>query len=270
MLRLPGNLHVEVHKVLRLPRNLRFQVHTVAAPATKSALRGSQSAAAALVAKSARRGSQSALVCIPQRAPTEHRACKIETRVLLACAYLVGLALERNIWTALGHPRDPGIDPFPSAFHPPVADLLRKFGARDVYLDQCQFGGPARRPTQMLVGPAPTFFQHLQQHCAHFVGHRPLIGPCSGGHYRTIPRPYAQLSAALRGTSGVSALQRRPGVAMDTPLGNLPSKVQRFLFFVEHPAGSQPPTISRRTFRFQNRVGTPSSPLVLVGGGAAR
>ena len=41
---LPRNLHFEVHQVLQLPRNLHFEVHQVLAPATKSALRGSQSA----------------------------------------------------------------------------------------------------------------------------------------------------------------------------------------------------------------------------------
>ena len=47
MLRLPRNLHIEVHKVLCLPRNLHFEGPQSAVPATKSALRGSQSAAPA-------------------------------------------------------------------------------------------------------------------------------------------------------------------------------------------------------------------------------
>ena len=47
VLRLPRNLHFEVHQVLCLPRNLHFEVHQSAVPATKSALRGSQSAAPA-------------------------------------------------------------------------------------------------------------------------------------------------------------------------------------------------------------------------------
>ena len=62
VLRLPRNLHCKVHKVLHLPRNLHFEVHqeccachkiictlrfTTAIPVTKSAHRGSQSAAPA-------------------------------------------------------------------------------------------------------------------------------------------------------------------------------------------------------------------------------
>ena len=52
-LRLPRNLHIE------LPRNLHFKVHLSAAPATKSALRGSPSAPPAT--KSALRGSPNAV-----------------------------------------------------------------------------------------------------------------------------------------------------------------------------------------------------------------
>jgi len=111
------------------------------------------------------------LTCISDRSMKEHKACETGTRIATACVYLVGLALEHFIWTALVHPQDPGLDPFPSVFHLPMADLLRKFGARDICLDQCQFGSPVRKPTQMLVRPSLDFFRHLQQRCNHVTSH---------------------------------------------------------------------------------------------------
>ena len=72
MLRLPRNMNFKIHKTLRLPRNLHFEVHKRLHLPSKSALRGSQSAApatksalpslrsAAPATKSALRGSQSA------------------------------------------------------------------------------------------------------------------------------------------------------------------------------------------------------------------
>ena len=58
-LRLPRNLHFDVHKALRLPQKLHFEVYKVLR-LPRNLHRGSQSAVPVLVTKSAHQGSQSA------------------------------------------------------------------------------------------------------------------------------------------------------------------------------------------------------------------
>ena len=188
------------------------------------------------------------LTYISDRSMKEHKACETGTRIATACVYLVGLALEHFIWTALVHPQDP--DPFPSVFHSPMADLLRKFGARDICLDQCQFGLPARKSTQMLVGPSLDFFRHLQQRCNHVTSHQPTLGAYHDGTFRTSQFNHFPVDfCKALSLSTWHASQQRSKCSHGCRSWEF--AFQGSIFFAQHPAGSQSPAVSGRAFRFQ-------------------
>eukprot|EP00969_Alexandrium_andersonii_P119616 5288719-Alexandrium_andersonii.AAC.1 len=47
-------------------------------------------------------------------------------------------------------PEDPGCDPFPSLFDTRLfKGMVARTGCRQVKLDQCAFGGPSRKPTEL-------------------------------------------------------------------------------------------------------------------------
>ena len=125
------------------------------------------------------------LQCLPHLSQQEQRSCYIGSCIATACVYLQGFAICANCWTALEHPKDPGVAPYPSLFCSPLASLLRGFGAKDIYFDQCQYGAPARKPTQLLVGPHIDTFAGLQYLCNHSMGHMPHIGRSSHGSFLT-------------------------------------------------------------------------------------
>ena len=67
-----------------------------------------------------------------------------------------------------------------SIFATPQAELLRRhYGAQDVEVDQCMFGHPNRKPTQLLTSAVTT--EGLKRMCTHGNTHDKFGGRVAGG-----------------------------------------------------------------------------------------
>lgn len=194
------------------------------------------------------------LQCLPFRSPKEEHACNLGSIIAAACVYLLGYAIGANCWNMLEHPRDPGHEPFPSIFTSPFATLLQQFGARSIYLDQCQYGAQARKPTQLLVGPRIDSLEGLQLRCNHSEGHIPHIGRYPDGTFMTTS--LSKYPSPLCKALSVSAWDWSP-----RPLA--PKRVlhvcqaweqawQSANFPFEHPAGQKSHSLHTGSRRFQN------------------
>eukprot|EP00959_Pyramimonas_sp_CCMP1952_P190048 3975969-Pyramimonas_sp.AAC.1 len=84
----------------------------------------------------------------------------------------------------MGHPADPGCDPYPSVWVlDAVIGLLERHGAKLITLDQCMFGGPTQKPTMLgsnLVGVDEGAVRCDGQH-----SHEKSLGKDSGGVFAT-------------------------------------------------------------------------------------
>ena len=193
-------------------------------------------------------------LCIQDRTEKEQKMCDVGSILAWICCYLMGLALSLHVWTLLEHPRDPGQHPYPSLFCSEVATLLRKFGAKDLVLDQCQFGAQAKKPTQCLHSPDPRCFSHLRQTCNHTQGHQPHIGLYPDGQFMTSHlSKYPRLMCMALARSAHEFFQTRPHRRRSRYASQLwEIAFQSSSFLTQHPTRQKPFAVSGSPDKFQN------------------
>lgn len=192
--------------------------------------------------------------CIGDRTEKEQRACDVGSTLAWICCYLMGLALSLHVWTLLEHPRDPGQHPYPSLFCSEVATLLRRFGAKDLVLDQCQFGAQAKKPTQCLHSPNSGCFAHLKQTCNHTQGHQPHIGLYPDGKFMTTHlSKYPRLFCVALARSAHEFFQTIPRKRRFHDACKLwEVAFESSSFLTQHPTRQKPFTVSGGSHCFQN------------------
>ena len=127
---------------------------------------------------------------LPRHGPPQV-ALERPRRRRLFCISMVGLAARRGAWALFEHPQDRG-EPYPSFFcSQPMHDTTAAINGLLCVFDQCLFGAPARKGTQVMTN-VKVLTKHLQsmgQHrnglCDHLGGHRPAIGLKHGGFQTT-------------------------------------------------------------------------------------
>ena len=93
---------------------------------------------------------------------------------------------ERGGWVGLEHPEDPKCEPFPSFFNTDILKAIQGFlGLAIILLHQCMFGGPKRKPTNMMISKYE--LSRLKKLCCHPGGHGGAIGLTDTGQFHTTP-----------------------------------------------------------------------------------
>ena len=121
--------------------------------------------------------------CLEGRSQKEKKQVEIGSAIAITVIYFLGLACDYGAWVGLEHPEDWG-PPAASLFITDPVKLLLNFSKGIIYsFDQCAFGAPSKKPTQILMssGNETTF----SRRCCHRFKHRPLIGLDSAGRFRT-------------------------------------------------------------------------------------
>ena len=185
--------------------------------------------------------------CIGDRTEKEQRACDVGSTLAWICCYLMGLALSLHVCQ----------HPYPSLFCSEVATLLRRFGAKDLVLDQCQFGAQAKKPTQCLHSPNSGCFAHLKQTCNHTQGHQPHIGLYPDGKFMTTHlSKYPRLFCVALARSAHEFFQTIPRKRRFHDACKLwEVAFESSSFLTQHPTRQKPFTVSGGSHCFQNWFG---------------
>ena len=89
-------------------------------------------------------------------------------------------------WVGLGHPQDPGRQPYPSFWASDyMVFFLQAIDGQTINLHQCMYGAPSVKPTT--IASDDPHLRRLTCGCNHIVPHARLIGLDGSGKFRTRP-----------------------------------------------------------------------------------
>ena len=126
------------------------------------------------------------LECLADRSEKEKAMCRTGTLLAMSCVYWLGLAWAGGAWIGMEHPEDLG-PPCASLFSTaPVIQLLTFITGQFWKFDQCTFGAPTRKPTQILTCDSHTP-SDFKRRCFHSSPHRVAKGLDSAGRFLTAP-----------------------------------------------------------------------------------
>ena len=127
---------------------------------------------------------------LPHLSDAERATCFVGSYLALRCFSMMCDMSDQGGTLLLEHPADRLREPYPSIFASRECDeMLLYTNSQRRYIDQCMFGAPSRKPTEIIIpdnlDPEHDTIIH-DVICRHPEGHKPLLGKNASGHFNTL------------------------------------------------------------------------------------